>query len=263
MTKKNYSIFFGIIFVIAIVGILNYLLCNKNLSVNDSKVLELYSYLGNDSITICDGSIFYSENVSNYSNAEESLLICNAYLYSDREGEVLELDTVDGVCSIDDMKIAPMSDIDACQVTKYEVGDIEQAYLELYGNELTDYEPFVINTSMKCSYNEKNLSYYCYYPAYEVLVSSDSSKIYRLIKNVIEETDGTILIRDYFIYVKSETCYTDLDAKNKNDNCTIQFNKKSDLVIDTSFMKNYGTLYEHTFEYNDGNYYWINSEKIS
>lgn len=264
MTKNTIKIFSLFTVLIMVIGILLFNIFNTNLDLQSDDVKELYSYLGNDSITKCSGELFYITNYSSYTSAEEDILICNAYLYASDAGESVSFDvTSDNVCEIDDLTILS-SDGLTCLATKYDIATIKDAYYNIYNEELTEYVSFDLFNLTTCVYSEANDAYYCYNSNESSNSTVEYSSVYRLIKTAVKHIDGSITIKEYFINITDDYCNTDLTDNNPNFLCFSAYEEFTQTdEIDTDFMKTYAAVYVHTFEEDDGNYYWVSSEKIS
>ena len=72
---------------------------------------------------------------------------------------------------------------------------------------------------------------------------------------LVTDNNATIKIYDYYLKCNIETniCYN--DERNRYINNNVKYTE--DLNLDN--YTNYLTTYEHTFKYDNGNYYWVSS----
>lgn len=266
MTKEYNKLFLVIVLGISLIGILIYMFLFTNLNLTGDTVTDLYSYLGNDQVTNCSADLFYISSGVTYDTMDSDALICNAYLYIEDSGEVVEISQgeEEGTCVMDTLLLATDYEADICTATKYSTDDLTNAYYDIYGKTLDSYESFYLSNGNVCSYNENDEYYYCYASSEEITISLSSTITYRLLKSAVDVYDGSIVIRDYFINIADSTCYTDIENTNTQYDCTSYIEDFSDLQIDSSFMKSYSGVYEHTFkEDENGDYHWVSSIKIA
>lgn len=264
--KENNKFYLIVVLLLTLLGIFIYMFFNTNLRLNSDTVTQLYSYIGNESLTNCNSSLFYTGSTSSYTSADDDALLCNAYLYIEGSGEEVEFEVgEEETCSVDALLLDNDYNQDICTATKYLVEDLEDAYFTIYGYDLEEYSTFTLSNGNICSYNEADGYYYCYAGFDEEITISLSSAItYRLLKSAVDKSDDTIVIKDYFINLVDSKCYTDVDLNSQVSTCTTYISSNEDLTIDSSFMKSYAAIYEHVFEMDtDGNYHWVSSTKIS
>ena len=94
---------------------------------------------------------------------------------------------------------------------------------------------------------------------YQIIDNIDNNDIvYRSINRYSIDDDKTIKIYDYYVICDKSTsiCYND-DKKNI-ENSYITYSNG----IEFDDYKNNMKQYEHTFKYDNGNYYWLNSKAM-
>lgn len=96
-----------------------------------------------------------------------------------------------------------------------------------------------------------------YYYVYETNeINNNSYKVFKKMdRYLVTDNNATIKIYDYYLKCNIETniCYN--DERNRYINNNVKYTE--DLNLDNYI--NYLTTYEHTFKYDNGNYYWVSS----
>ncbi len=263
MTKNKF--FITIVLFISVIGVLIYTLLYTNLKIDNKKVTNLYSYIGNDNLTKCADDLFYLSDGASITSLSENALICNAYLNVVDKGteEKFALEE-EGSCKVGSLLLSPDNNSNECTALKYNLNDIKESYYNIYGTSLSSFETFSLQNGNVCSFNEIDNMYYCYKSASETTIDLSQSNVYRLLKSAVDVYDGTIVLKDYFLNISNNVCYIDINNNNKNYDCINFLKDNPNYEIDIKFMKKYGTLYEHTFKKdNNGEYHWIKSKKIA
>ena len=260
--KKSLKItaIFVVVIIILIVGY--FLLKGKTLKTDSSEVKELYSYLGSNDLSICNGLVVYSDKEVTVSSLEEQDKLCIAYslINKDKISSLkLSPEKNKDKCNVAELIDFPVDDKDAnmCNITKFSAQDIKDNYKKIYNQELKDLSSFNYDIRFICMSDGE--FYYCgSLEEFTVTVGSEP-KVYRSIEKVLDK-GNTIEIYDYFIKVINKECYSNYTTDNKNDLCSSKFDEGK---VYYKFLKKYGTHYKHTYiKDNDGNYHWSKSEPI-
>lgn len=250
--------------LIILVGLTVFRIVNKNLKFDDIIVTEAYKYLGNGKLNTCGGDFIYSIKEATYDSLEDSVKICNAHLYTDKSEEV-KLDKKSAkklYCEVnDDIKFTLDYESDTCSIEKYQEIDIEEAYFKIYGEKLEEHQNFELNKNSLCIYNSEEGEYLCGNEYESEIVSLPSSTSYRVMDAAIIKFGDTLVIRDYFINHTDNKCYVDLQGVTENLKCTTD-TKEYDHEFTNTYLKTYGTKYEHTYKKIDGEYYWVSTIRL-
>ena len=238
-----------ILIIIVIFGLTKYLNRVKKDDLN-----ELYTYLGENDLDYCNGLSKYSKDDINYDSLANSERICNVtamlYLKENYENITLENDNNKDSCSLTSDIVFALDD-NTCNIKKIKKEDIDNQYLKVYGRKLEQDEEFTLNKRLVCYPNEDY--YYCGKALSYTVTVGEVPKTYRSIKKTVKKKDQ-IIIYDYFLKTVNDICYSNYDALEEID-CPKE-------EIDYRYLKKYGTLYQHTFQKDGNNYYWVSSKKL-
>ncbi len=272
MKKKNIFIIIIILLVI-IIGIILCFVGDKKLNIEDKLINELYSYLGEVDIYHCGGLNAYSNSSVTKESVTNSNLLCMAYYKLNAEQKESQTSKSTGknkndnkVCKIgDNVTFITDEDTSECKYETLSKDDLNNAYQQLYGSSIKDYEEFYFTNDDAC-YLE-NDTYYCGAAETFTVSLAPASTVYRLIDKALEKRNGEINIYDYFLRISENKCYMTNSADNENTECTKALEKIEGDFSNLSekekakFMKKYGQLYRHTYGLENNNYYWIKSEQ--
>lgn len=263
--KKNKLITITIIILAMILLVLCLMLVfrGKRLDTNTSLVNELYTKLGQNDLSYCNGLDIYSNNAISYDELNNTSRICNvvANLYINEEADIVKIDKTkkNNTCSIkDDISFAIDNyEDDICTISRIDKKKVGELYNNFYGKNLENYDTFNLNNTTICYSDDEY--YYCGLAESYTVTVGEEKLTYRAIKDAIKK-NNKIYIYDYFIKIVNDECYTTYDNKTKNVNCTSEYQKEN---VNYDFLKKYGTLYRHIFEKNDNDeYYWIKTEQV-
>lgn len=259
--KKNILVY-AIIAVFIIILITWFLIKGKSMDANSTLINEIYSYVGNKNLELCDGLINYNAKELGYEDIENSSRICTAYsLLNTEDSTTLKIDRTkkNNTCSVtEDIVFATDNyEDEICTITKIDAKLVNDSYKKIYGKDIESYESFQLDNSTICYYKED--AYYCGLSETYTYTIGAEPHTYRTIKKAISKNDE-IIIYDYFIRITNDECYTTYTGDTKNEKCTDNYAGKE---IDYKFMRKYGTLYKHTFKKSGDSYYWIKSEPVN
>lgn len=260
INKKELIILITIILLIVIVVVIVLLLRGKTLDTDSELVTEIYSYMGNNDLEVCNGLATYAEDAVEFDDIDNSMRICTAYSLLDLdESTTVKIDKTkkNNTCSIgENITFATDNyEDDICTVTKVESSIINDQYKKMYGKDIENYEQFQYNDTTICYYEDGY--YYCGLSESYTTTIGGEPHTFRSIKKVSEKEDE-IIIYDYFLKVANNECYTSYTGTTKNDTCSKNYNENDEMSY--KFLKKYGTLYKHTYKKNGDNYYWVKSE---
>ena len=267
--KKNNAgqnaIVFGIIIIFLVVmAILLFVIKNNSLDTDSDLINELYSYVGGSNLEVCNGLANYSEDAIDYDDVDNSMRICNSYNLLDnsivKEDVILDKNSDSNTCNLNEtIKFATDNyEDDICTITKISSDDINNQYKKMYGKDIENYESFQYDPTNACYYD--NGYYYCGLSESYTYTIGSEPHTYRSIKKA-EEKNDEIIIYDYFLRIENDECYISYNDSKKNEKCTKHYDNGKE--ISYNFLKNYGTLFKHTFQKNGDDYYWVKSEPIT
>ena len=248
-----------VVIILTIIGY--YVFKEKTLKTDSNEIKELYSFLGSNDLSICNGLMIYSDKEINVDSLSEQDKLCIAYSLMDSE-KISNLKITpekEKNCNISDAIDFPIDDKDAnmCNVTKFAVQDIKDNYKKIYNQELVNLSSFNYDIRYICKSDGEY--YYCGSLEEFTITVGSEPKVYRSIEKAVEK-DNTIEIYDYFLRVINKECYSDYVTEIKNDKCTSKFEEEK---VNYKFLKKNGTHYKHTYvKDSNGNYHWSKSEPI-
>ncbi len=255
----------GILIVVIVIAIAigGYFLFKENtLKTDSSEVKELYSFLGSNDLSICNGLMIYSDKEINVDNLSEQDKLCIAYSLID-SAKISNLkitpEKKEEKCNVAENIDFPIDDKDAnmCNITKFTAQDIKDNYKKIYNKELVDLSSFNYDIRYICKSDGD--FYYCGSLEEFTITVGSEPRVYRSIEKAVEK-NNTIEIYDYFLRVINKECYSDYVTEIKKDKCTSKFDEGK---VNYKFLKKYGTYYKHTYiKDSNGNYHWSKSEPV-
>ena len=258
-TIKNLII---VVVVILLVVFGYYALKGKTLKSDSDQVKSLYSYLGSNDLSVCNGLFIYDDKeISNKDLTEENKRCISYSLINENDISKLkvEAESKKDYCNINDDISFAVDDKDnnMCNITRFDVKTIKDNYKKIYGKELEELNDFNPDSRTICKSDGEY--YYCgFLEEFTVIVGSEP-KVYRSI-DVVKDKNDSIEIYDYFIKMINDDCYYNYVTTTKNEKCSAKYNKDD---VSFSFLRKYGTKYKHTFvKGEDNNYHWSKSEPI-
>lgn len=270
-TKKSLKPLFIIIIILAIILTVIVVILKSNSLNKDSKlVTDIYKYVGNNDLEICSGLVNYQDGEVTFDTIDNTDKLCLAYtLLNDSDITTLRIDEdKNNVCKLDNnftFATDNNNDADTCTIKRIDANLLNKEYKKIFGQDIKDYDEFLYDYKTVCKYIEEEASsyYYCGNAEEFSIAVGAFPKTYRAIKDVYKNNDS-IIIYDYFLKVIDDECYETFTTNTKNDSCTNEYNNKTfnDSKKGYKFLKKYGTLYKHTFENNNGEYYWVKSEVV-
>lgn len=260
MKNKKYLLLL-LICIISIIGIF-IIIKNNKLDINSELVKTLYSYLGEIEIEHCGGLTTYSEGTINSHDLSLENKLCMAYYKNNnKQSGTLEITKINEnknkICKEGDITLVADSESNRCSYTKVNKNDLNQAYKQIYGEEINSYQTFNIASDSACY--EKGEEYICGNSETFSYSLSPSTTIYRLLTKATENKDE-IILTDYFLKISDNKCFIANEGTTENEKCST--NLKDAGNIDSEFILQNGTKYEHIFKKNsDDTYYWYQSFK--
>lgn len=257
--KRNIVIGIIVILIIILIVVLVWFFKSKSLDPNSDLVTEIYTYIGNNDLEVCNGLATYADSEVNYDNIENSMRICLAYsLLELDDTAMLKIDKTqkNNTCSVgENLTFATDNyEDEICTLTKVSSDEINAQYEKMYGQTIENYETFQYNETTICQYEDG--FYYCGLAEKYTATIGSEPHTYRSIKNVTQSEDE-IVIYDYFLRVVNNECYTSYTGDTLNDKCSENYNEDDEMTY--NFLKKYGTLYKHTYKKSGDNYYWVSS----
>lgn len=248
----------GLLVLIAVILVIIGGVKGQNLNTNSQLVNEIYAYLGSNDLEKCSGLYSYTEDKLEVSDVDEEIKICNAYLQIDNEkiDEVsIDVSKNDDLCKVGDVVFATGSDEDeVCSLKRVEVEEVRDYYYKVYGEKLAEYKTFTLDNTTVCQYDDGY--YYCGLSEVFTYTIGNETNTYRKIKSARKSND-MIVIYDYFVKINGENCFTSFTGSTINEACKNALGED----VNNDFLKEYGTLYKHTFKLNDeDDYSWVSSE---
>ena len=261
MKKKN-IILILIITIVIVALIIIHLLKGKSLNTESPVVTELYSYLGNNDLEVCNGLATYDIEDIDYDSLDNSMRICTAYsLLELDDSTLLKIDKTkkNNTCSVgENITFATDNyEEDICSVTKVSADVINEQYQKMYGKSIESYDQFQYSDTTICYYEDGY--YYCGLSEQYTTTIGGEPHTFRSIKKATEKGD-TMIIYDYFLKIVNNECYTSYNQDEKNDKCSENYNENTE--VDYKFLKKYGTAYKHTFKKEKDAYHWVKSELV-
>ena len=221
-TKKNIITSIVILVILITVLIIVFVIKSKSLDPNSDLVTEIYSYIGNNDLEVCNGLATYAEDEVNYDKLDNSMRICTAYsLLELDDTAMLKIDKSqkNNTCSVGESITFATDNYedDICTVTKISSAEVNAQYKKMYGKEIESYDQFQYNDTTVCYYEDGY--YYCGLAEEYTTTFGGEPHTFRSIKSATKE-DDQIIIYDYFLKVVNDECYTSYTGETKNDKCS-------------------------------------------
>lgn len=262
--KQIAKIAFILLIVVTLILLVFMIFKGKIISSNSSLVNELYTYLGQNDLTYCEGLSTYDDKKVNFKTLDKATQLCNitAGLYAENDLTTMKIDKSkkNNTCSIEDDFVFATDNYEdeVCTIYRIETKKIEKKYKEVYGKEIESPNSFNLNSTVVCYPGEEY--YYCGLAETFTVTVGAEPETFRSIKQATEK-NNKIIIYDYFIKIVNEECYTSYMGDTKNSSCTSEYS--ADTKINYNYLKKYGTLYKHTFKKaKNDSYYWVESEPV-
>lgn len=256
----------GILVVLAVL-FLAIFMGDQPLDLESDQVTNLYSYLGEVDVYRCGGLNQYLGEEVTYDSLSNNNKMCMAFYKLDasviekQEAEVTSLnDSGLSICEVgEDIRFVTDEEGDeACNYQVIPKDELASSYQMVYGEELPDDESFYISGTQACYLGGDQ--YYCGDAETFVYSLSSEATIYRLMDRAVKRLNGDLVITDYYLRISGNKCYSSNGGENEITACSTLLEENADLEVDTEFIQEYGTLYEHVFKQDDqGNYYWYSS----
>lgn len=268
MKKKNFILIISAA-VLIILLIFVVFLGEKKLNINSKKIKELHASLGEIDINKCGGLITYSDKITIESDLDIENRLCRAY-YSLEEKNITTKVSKDISKNESDIKIckigenATLSTTDEketeCSYKIIESNSLKEAYLKIYGTQMSDVNNFYISDKEICQ--KEGEKYYCGNAENYKLSIIPETSIYRIINKAVQKINGDIIVYDYFLKISNNLCYPK-NNNEENKECSQELakvNLSNDNEI-IALVKKYGAIYKHTFkEDKNKNHYWFKTE---
>lgn len=248
--------------VLIIVGA--FVISDKKLDVEGDLVKKLYRYLGETDIYHCGGLNVYSNSLVNKDTLSNENRLCMAYYELDKKA-TLKIDSTGTnkhgtkICKVGDSTTLAVSDeTNSCEYYKVDKESLNNAYKNIYGENINEYEKFFISSEQACEIEGD--SYYCGTSETFNYSIAKEATIYRGITKAIEKFNGDIVIYDYFLKISDGKCYKTNTSNEEITDCSKALSE-SNPEINSEFISKYGSLYKHTYAKNDADIYWVSSEQ--
>lgn len=257
MNKKKIWLYIAVILLVIIIGFLFIKIFNfNNEAKNNNKELpevsndliqELYSYLdiyNPNGVMTMYSKIYTTKNNLNADVLEKVIL---NYIVNYDKSKLENL-------TIDELK---QENIDGTPLYKIKTEVFNSSLIKLFGKDTKiNLKDFTYQENIK-AINTSNKEYFYIYQT-----NDNINNIYEIFKKMdrylVTDNNKTIKIYDYYLKCNKETaiCYNDERNSYINNNIKYSINLNLDDYV------NYLTLYEHTFKYENGNYYWVSSNAV-
>ena len=261
LSKKSLIIGLAIIAILIIILIVVLVIRSRTLDPESELVTDIYTYLGNNDLEVCNGLATYAPDEVTYDDLENAMRICVAYsLLELDDSSMLKVDKTqkNNTCTVGESNNITFAtdnyEDDICTLTKVSSDEVNEQYEKMYGQSIENYESFQYNETTICQYDSG--FYYCGLAEEYTATFGGEPHTYRTIKNVTEN-DDEIIIYDYFLKVVNNECLTSYTGTTTNNECTENYSEDEEMSY--TFLKRYGTLYKHTFKKSRDNYYWLSS----
>lgn len=265
--KKYVVLFIGVILVAFIISCVIFM-GDHELDLNSEEVSTLYSYLGEVDVYHCGGLNQYTGEEVTYDDISTSNKLCQAYYTADKDNiqneESNTTTTNDqdvAVCEVGDtIRLAALEDENTCSYQTISKDNLNEAYHDVYGTDMPEEEntSFYIGATEACYLEEGE--YYCGNAETFTWSLRPEATIYRLLNNAVKRMNGDIVITDYYLRISDNKCYSSNNTDSEITACSNALSENPDTTIDSEFVQEYGTLYEHTFKKNsNGTNYWYSS----
>lgn len=266
MKNRSKFIYLSLIVVCIVLIIVGaFVISDKKLDIEGDLVKKLYGYLGETDIYHCGGLNVYSSSLVNKDTLTNENRLCMAY-YELEMKESLKSDSTGTnkfgtkICKVgDSTTLAVSDDTNSCEYYKVDKESLNNAYKNIYGENISEFEKFFISSEKACEI-EGDI-YYCGFSETFNYSIAPEATIYRGIAKAIEKFNGDIVIYDYFLKISNNKCYKTNTSNEEVTDCSKAISENSDLEINSEFISKYGTLYKHTYAKKDSNIYWISSEE--
>lgn len=261
MKKKNIIIISIITVILLIITITILVTKGIPMSSNNKVVKELYGYVGSNDLGLCGGLVSYSDTEVKSEDLSDEVKFCLAYTNIESKSmEVLDKDKSDDICKLSDKKIFATDNYegDVCTLDKISKEKLEEKYKSMFGKSISEYIDFSLDGANICYYNDGY--YYCGLKKEYTYTYGAEPHTYRVIKDVYKK-DDTIVIRDYFLNVIDNECFSSFTKRNEIESCSKNILGVDD--INYKFLRKNGVVYKHTFKNSDNGYYWVSSKKIA
>ena len=265
--KKQFKNIIPIIIVI-IIGLIilaTFLLSDKDLDINSSKITELYSYLGETDIYHCGGLNTYKNEAITLDNIKNEDALCMAYYQVKNSKDEAKKATNTNVNDNKTCKIGKSTTLIAdektqkCAYKTFTKKDLNDAYNNLYNQDIKNYEKMFYISEEEACYLEGE-TYYCGTSETYTYYLCPNATIYRAITKAKEQLNGDIVIYDYFLRVSEDNkCYKTNDQDNENTDCTKALAKTK--KVTKELLLDNGTMYKHIFHKTPSGYAWVKSEQ--
>lgn len=266
---KRKILTFGLVLVLVFIIITTFLKTfNFENKESDNSISSIYPNIDSDFVNeLYDYLIFedeqgrstmYSDYYTNHSNLSYEIVLKTVYNYilKDHRFKLLNLSSDEfnnahvfvGNESVDNYK----------PLYKINIKDFEEISHRVFGSQsLMHHRNFPIDFSTRAFYKENEG-----YLIYEKKEKTENKKyqVARMFDHYsVTNNSNVILIYDYYAYCNLETskCYNDEKQKNVNPHITIH-----DGVVNLRENSQYAQMYEHTFKFENGYYYWSSSKPI-
>lgn len=260
INKKTLLAILIILLIILVAVIIVWFLNRNSLDTDSEIVTEAYSYIGNNDLEICSGLVAYADEVVEYDDLDNATRICQAYSLLDLdESSMVRINKSErnNTCSVSDNIVFATDNYEdeICTLTRVSGDLLNEQYRTMYGRDIESYDEFFYNDTTMCRYVDG--FYYCGLAENYTTTFGGETHTYRTIKSASENGDE-LVIYDYFLKTINSDCYTSFVGTNTIDACSEDYSNLEDMTY--GFLKEYGTLYKHTFKRSNDTYYWVKSE---
>ena len=265
--KKYVVLFIGVVLVAFIISCVIFM-GDHELDLNSKEVTTLYSYLGEVDVYHCGGLNQYTKEEVTYDDISTNNKLCQAYYATNKDNiENRKSNTTTtndqdiDICEVgDNIRLAALEGENTCSYQIISEDDLNKAYHNVYGTDIPKEDNTSFNiTATKSCYLEEG-EYYCGDAENYTWTLRPEATIYRLPAKATKKMNGDIVITDYYLRISENKCYSSNNTDSEITACSNALSENPDTTIDSEFVQEYGTLYEHTFKKNsNGTNYWYSS----
>ena len=151
LSKKSLIIGLAIIAILIIILIVVLVIRSRTLDPESELVTDIYTYLGNNDLEVCNGLATYAPDEVTYADLENAMRICVAYsLLELDDSSMLKVDKTqkNNTCTVGESNNITFAtdnyEDDICTLTKVSSDEVNEQYEKMYGQSIENYESFQV-----------------------------------------------------------------------------------------------------------------------
>ena len=262
--KQKKKIILSVFLVLLLTVIIAIVATSKGININDATVQNLYNKI-DQNLEYCDGMFLYTDKTIKTKDLTKEQKMCLAFIHVEKDKittKKLDLKKKKDYCVVEkSSNFLKDEDDDTCTVKSISSENLYLTYKSIFNEELTENETFKTSDESFCYFNKKENEYICGTANERTIVVGWEPTVYRYIKKATQD-DDKIEIYDYFLIINSNRCYKN-NSQTENKKCSEKLEKNKKVTINNKFVRDYGTLYKHTFKKgNDNNFYYYSTTPV-